>query len=659
MTFDPQSISQDDLLALKKSAQKAWGDDTRHPQYAGEQDASKGQCYVTSFWMTKRFGGFIGHDNGHYVWVSPDKKYVIDLTCDKHKYVIYKSISHPIFQSVKVDKPKPNERAERFADRAESIFKNFDHFARVSMDYAGDALPAEEPQAQSNRDHADGGFMNHDMIEPKNFNFVYTDGRLVVDDKPIEKMIDSNASGPMAMGTVKIDPDENASWEVETNIGLNALSDVLKDYCKSVGFSWGGVTNRDGHEVASKTSYLYFVQKNGQTMISHKKDWSRIAARISGKITVGTLKVIGKDIQLPDKVYGVELLAALSEYAEDNGLNFVLAGNNNVVKRIEDLQLNNYSNPNPVNNDGQFFNDTEEENDAIAGQQNGAIGLDNPERVNGLYKCPQCEQLMPSWHEYVMHRQTEGETITQHDHFPNTDPDATFNPHFVPRQPQGVGEINFTSAVGDAEALPIPFIYDVEDDSIVVGDPGMQVSDLSIDDGYENTIQGVYQSSKLIIKSTTTIPYTVRHLIRLWYYQHPELKVNSVELQNPDGGVTKLANEVGGLVFAGSLSNLDAELVTSALLKAGGEVFAVGSAIDIAQQNQIPQHIDVKVANLDKNFVRRTLEHLEGDLNMAGFEQGAFAWKKHASQSMKIFVVGSPDDVPEDRVDLRDGRYEA
>lgn len=657
MTFDPKSISQGELHALKSAAEKAWNDDTRHPEFSGDQDASKGQCYVTSFWLTRRLGGFIGEDNGHYVWVSSDKKYVIDLTCDRYKYIIYKSMSHPLYRGLDVVRPKATERSERFADRAENIFKNLNHFARVSMDYAGDALPAEEPQAQDNRDHIDRSYMDHDMREPKKLNFSYADGQLIVDDKPLESLVNPETSGPIAVGTLKIDPDDNASWEVETNIGLNALSDVLKQYCNSVGLSWSGLSNMEGHEVASKTSYLYFVQQGDECLISHKQDWSKIATRLSGQMTVGTLKVEGDDIQLPNKIFGVKLLSALNEYADDNNLKFVLAGNDNVVKRIEDLEEHNFSNPNPANDDGQFFNDTAAEESAIAGQQNGSIGLSDPKRINGLYQCPECEQLLPSWHEFIKHREAESDTLVMNDHFPNTDPDATFNPHFTPRQPQGVGEITFMSAV-DPVALPIPFIYDVEDDSIVVGDPGMQVADLSVDSGYENTVQGVYDSKKLLIKSTTTIPYTVRHLIRLWYYQHPELKVNSVELQNINGGTTKLAN-TGSLVFIGSLSNSDVEAVTSALLTAGCEVFAVGNALKVAKQGEVPTPDMFKVVSKNKKLVRRTLEGL-GELNLIGLDQGAFTWRRDSRSSvLKIFIVEDAKEIVEDRVDLRDGRYEA
>lgn len=647
MSFDPESISQGKLHALKEAAEKAWGDDTRHPDFSGE-DASTGQCYVTSFWLTRKFGGFIGDDNGHYVWVSPDKKYVIDLTCDKHRYIIYKSASHPLYRGMEIFYPKPTKRAERFADRAENIFRNLKHFSRVAMDYAGDGLPAEEPQATNDRERRLD--VMHDRIEPKKLNFAYVEGRLLVDERPVEDLIEGDETGPIALGTVDIDPDDHATWTVKTNIGLSGLTEVLENYCNSVGLTCGQVSDTNGHRVATDISYLCFVRQNDNTLISHKQDWSKIANNLNGSMTVGSFKIVGNEIILPNRAFEEDLLSSLNEYAMDHGLKFVLAGNDNVVKRIEDLELDNYSNPDPVNNDGQFFNDPQEE------QAPGAVGND-AERINGLYKCPQCEILLPSWREYAKHRQSEGTDVLVEDNFPNTNPDATFEPHFSPRQPQGVGEITFTSAAAD-ESFPIPFIFDVEEDAITVGEPGMEVSDLGNDD-YEGTVQGVYENGKLLLKSTTTIPYTVRHLIRLWYYQHPELHVKSVELKTPDGATTKLAQDnLGSMVFMGSLVNPDIAEFSSSVLGAGGEIFAVGDGLLRARdENSLPTDLDLKVAHLNKNAVLKAVESLGGTINLTGFDSGTIQWRR-SGDPIKISVVANANEIAEDRVDLRNGRYE-
>lgn len=84
--FDPNSITQADLHRFRSAAEQAWGDDTRHPDFIGHPDPSAGQCYVTSRWLTTKLGGQVGVKDGHYFWVSPDRKYVIDLTGDQFTY---------------------------------------------------------------------------------------------------------------------------------------------------------------------------------------------------------------------------------------------------------------------------------------------------------------------------------------------------------------------------------------------------------------------------------------------------------------------------------------------------------------------------------------------------------------------------------------------
>lgn len=84
--FDPNSITQEDLHKYRNAAEQAWADDTRHPDYAGHPHPSAGQCYVTSRWLATKIGGQVGVKDGHYFWVSPDRRYIIDLTGDQFTY---------------------------------------------------------------------------------------------------------------------------------------------------------------------------------------------------------------------------------------------------------------------------------------------------------------------------------------------------------------------------------------------------------------------------------------------------------------------------------------------------------------------------------------------------------------------------------------------
>lgn len=152
--FDPNSITQGDLHKLRAAAESAWGDDTRHPNYVGEPGPA-GQCYVTSRWLTTKLGGHVGVKNGHYIWVSPDKKYGVDLTGDQFtslpedprwrgikldeddtgweptkdqmEYrpgpVVYKPMTHPLFKGTRVKEFKTeNPRVKLFRQRADEAY---------------------------------------------------------------------------------------------------------------------------------------------------------------------------------------------------------------------------------------------------------------------------------------------------------------------------------------------------------------------------------------------------------------------------------------------------------------------------------------------------------------------------------------------------------
>lgn len=88
----------------------------------------------------------------------------------------------------------------------------------------------------------------------------------------------------------------------------------------------------------------------------------------------------------------------------------------------------------------------------------------------------------------------------------------------------------------------VPFIYDVQEDSVTVGEAGTRTSDIQGKFTPGGIVEGTFEpGGKVMIRSMTNMPYTVRHMVELWYYQHPELEVKSVHLQDDAGNDTKLA----------------------------------------------------------------------------------------------------------------------
>jgi hypothetical protein len=101
-------------------------------------------------------------------------------------------------------------------------------------------------------------------------------------------------------------------------------------------------------------------------------------------------------------------------------------------------------------------------------------------------------------------------------------------------------------AAGEPKDLlenPIPFIYDIPADTITVGHPGQRTSDIPGKFTPAGIVEGMYEPGGTVnIMTMTTMPYTVNHILTLWYYQYPEFSVKRVNLVDAEGKKTKLAN---------------------------------------------------------------------------------------------------------------------
>src|SRR5205807_9375760 len=65
----------------------------------------------------------------------------------------------------------------------------------------------------------------------------------------------------------------------------------------------------------------------------------------------------------------------------------------------------------------------------------------------------------------------------------------------------------------------IPFIFDVQEDTIDIGQPGQRTSDVPGQFTPGGIVEGTYEpGGQIIIRSMTNMTYTVRHMLELWYY---------------------------------------------------------------------------------------------------------------------------------------------
>lgn len=772
--FDPNAISQGHLHALREAAENSWADDTRHSAYQGHPQPSAGQCYVTSRWLTSRLGGSVARKDGHYFWLSPEKSHAIDLTGDNFAFkpehptlqgirlnehdpglelephqlahrpgpMLYKETTHPYFAGAEVmpdeDDSDAAQRTDRFVRRADAALDNLGT-SKVAID-VGDALPAQEPQAIEDTNQRYLHDEPNYRPEPQEYNFVYGQGHLHLSPDHSHEELASHAdipvdhTGPFAVGYVTVNMN-TATWQAKSNIALKALQRVFKDYCKQTDWQWGGLTDINGQPISdefgpkkrSTFTYVWSVPYKHLFIgrgYHHYGDLIKAGGYApAGIMQIGTIEVTDGYAHISHLTRAN--FEALNEWAQDERL-VLVAGNDNVIKTIEDLEMKNIYSPQNNEPEGtQFFHEPRHDERA----------------PGGVFKCPECKRIFPRWDLYIQHRQDEeppGEPNPETDHQPDMqmpDMDDTFPAHFTEQDnyriavhpaglnearrvagfhryarafdydnddhrhyvayhngcPIGTGSVSsdgelkmiqaavkgkgvmhtildriechypqLVSAISydwqkeflerrgwvnvrhhiwtkradvapkDAIEAPIPFIYDIDQDKIEAGQPGQRHSDIVGRFTPAGIVEGTYEpGGKVIIRTMTNMPYTVRHMLELFYYTHPQLEVKSVHLRDDSGKDTKLASrEVGGYISSMVAADPAAWAAKQALQQAGGRVYAVGGAVRDALLGHEPKDIDLMVNGLPAESVRKVLGALPGRTDLTGKDFGVFRYRQ-------------------------------
>lgn len=756
--FDPASISQEKLREFRKAAEAAWDDDTRHESFIGHPQPSAGQCYVTARWLTTHLGGHVGSKDGHYVWVSPDKQYVIDLTGDQFAYephhplvegmlldeedepwefqpdhkvyrpgpVMFKRISHPLYKGVRVKSFKGiPPRLKLFMERAnQALNGNFvkdpagDQTLSRTADFGwgGDAYPGQEPQVVNRMEH------DRPSNSPEHYKWVYANGRLELSPEDDYNQlsdflgVQNGHVGPIALGEVDVS-NGRATWSVTGNIGLGTLARVLQDHCREVGWQWGGIKSLDNQRLA----YRYLYRMDGAHLVlaqSHKA--------LAGP-PEGSIDIVGKTASVRGQLTDATL-EALEEWAIDHKLALTTQ-----IKTPEDMELENTWGPRPD-------------------YAQGPTDISPP---TGTLRCPECGRLFPSFGQYILHRKEEeprGDDLDREDgHFPEMDMDKALPPHFKDREPRifplaktaakldrhmdriwddseaihlgsyvngelvgqatiyrssgnlvvtairypelvyphlvreaqrrsdelyaleptkveqtRLARLNFAEVGGlmkwakgkepmDQIQDPIPFVYDVDKDQIQVGQPGQNQHNVMGDFTVGGIVQGFYEPGGVItVTNQTDYPWTVRHLVDLWYWSYPQMRVTDVQYEDPMGNkqkLTKTAANVGPYVK--QLAAMDPAVwkAYQALEAAGGEVYAVGGVVRDALMGVPSNDIDLMVTGLHQDQVDQILRKLPGRVDITGKSFGVFRYN-HAGHEVEIALPRTERSTGDRRVDF-------
>jgi tRNA nucleotidyltransferase (CCA-adding enzyme) len=673
MTWDPDSITQDKLHEWRRAAEHAWNDEVRPEDSRGHPQPSAGCCYVTSKWLADKIGGHVGEKEGHFFAVSPDKHYVVDLTGDQnasvpvkgtprpqdendepYEYepelmrhrpgpVIYTQATNPLYRDFRIanpvegkdSNPDTAQRAQLFAERANAALEGKILKQADSGGSGSDAYPGEGPQAEeefNQRDFHDPVIddLNLSMEEPieHEYKFLFGNGEFKV--SPVEDhsamaqeaQIPPDHTGPIAVGYVNV-RGRDALWSAETNIGLRGLVKQMKDYTKQVGWKWGGLVDSNGQPIhddfGAKKSYWY-GWRDGKLKLSGRPFWGNH----------DEIEVVGRTASF-NRPLNAFALPGLIEWADDFGYRIAeYPGGTDMNDRIKNKEWpTTYDKGDPEAEPGKAFD----------GEPQGEL------------TCPYCNETLPDFKAYVMHTQghqdPEAEPIDD-GHFPTIRPldeplgfGTQSQPTAIPVMGSFHGTWTFeyedpdwnfrVGAGGEGKDLlqaPIPFIYDVERDFITVGHPGMQPHEVMGQFTPGGIVEGLYEpKGKMVITTTTTIPFSTYHMMQLWYYSHPGLEITSLEMESQTGEKHKVASaDVGTYIKSITAADGAAWTASQALKEAGGKVYVVGGAVRDALLQKEPKDIDLMVSSIPPEDVNNILEHLPGRVDLTGKRFGVYRY---------------------------------
>jgi tRNA nucleotidyltransferase (CCA-adding enzyme) len=204
---------------------------------------------------------------------------------------------------------------------------------------------------------------------------------------------------------------------------------------------------------------------------------------------------------------------------------------------------------------------------------------------------------------------------------------------------------------------PVPFVYDVDGDTIDFGQPGQRTSDVQPAQAATFTpggiVEGYYEPGGTIsITTDTNMPYSLRHFHDLFYALHPQMEIVTVQKTNQDGSTTKLAaQDVGGYLKTLSLADPAVWNAYKALEAADGKVYTVGGAVRDALLQKQPKDIDLMVTGVPPAQVEHILNKLPGKVDLTGKDFGVFRYR-YKGHEVEIALPRTERSTGDRRVDF-------
>lgn len=541
---------------------------------------------------------------------------------------------------------------------------------------AGDAFPAQEPQAELDRDYSV-------MPEPEGteYYWVLTGTHIFVseetrtEDYPLDKHL--NKSLPYALGKVKVIARWTAYWMIqESNMATHMVEKRLRRYCKQQGWKFAGLSHDDGQlSEGIKTVSAIQVEKvlpYDADLYDEMGDMMR--ARAGGAYVdyeITPMAGLANPDGTPENYIDGPFFKRPRPGDPEQQVIFVhmLQGGNSsndatsLMAYLRQLNLPIYSQvinrrllewltrkfqasvPGAGDNwpqekdwrrkewgldilppDAEYFNITD------------PMDLDEPQ---GPQQCAFCHQLFPTWDLLMVHE----DKVHQHNREPSRDWEPVVDyDQPLPADYNTLPAQDQTIMRQAAEIIPgpIPFVFDVPTDRIYIGNPGERVSDVQARLIGKFTPGGIVEGEylpdgKLQILTDTDIPYSKRHMILVWQHMVPDLEVKNIIKVKMDGKKRKLATveSIGQKVV--NVAHTDRAAVEAFnALRRFGTVYVVGGAVRDIILGRIPKDIDLMVQGVPADQVQKVLQSLPGRVDFTGKSFGVFRYKAPDGTEVEI-----------------------
>lgn len=442
---------------------------------------------------------------------------------------------------------------------------------KKTSELTGDAYPAEEPQAEYDRERLKRDYTDTSTTEdvaPVEYNWSMNSAFISVHPEAehselFDLMNHDDFDKPYAYGKLYIYHNWEATWEIQfSNMAFHLVEKRLKKYAKNKDWKMTGIMDSEG-DIMKSSSYPGIGEINPGVKDWHNKEW-------------GGTQQWDQNSQVD--YYG------LSDYTDE-------------------------TNPNDPS------------------------------------VCPECDEILPNYDAFRKHQLNEHVNPKK---LPGTAPEpvvdldqplpADFNTLVMDKTVMRQSAWLQKMAQGKKPTIPgpIPFIYDVEEDKVYVGHPGERHSDIQGKFTPGGILEGVYDpKGNVQIRSHTDIPYTIKHMIQLWYSMHPELEVKGVYLLVGDQRYKLASSNIGHKVRNIAATDSAAWSAYEAL-KDQGDVYVVGGAVRDVVLGKTPKDIDMLVTGISVEDIIKTLSGLPGRVDITGKQFGVIRYKDDNHNEVEI-----------------------